>query len=105
MTNDALKAFLAEFGERLCVITLDNNAKIYVEYQAGNGTSSVKVSDIELRTIGGIDMFAVPSWPMNPKEQAMGIKHQVWHPTFTIQALVLIDEAHKHLRVDPYQYS
>lgn len=104
MDNKALKAFLDEFGERLCVITLDNNAKIYVEYAAGNGTASVKVKDIKMQNIGGVDMFAVPSWPMNPREQAMGITHEVWHPTFTIQALVLIDEKHKDLRVDPMQY-
>lgn len=104
MTNAAFQAFLKEFGDRLCVITLDNNAKIYCEYESGGGNSSVKVKDIEFRTIGGVDMFAVPSWPMNRKEVEMGIKHQVWHPTFTIQALVLIDEDHKHFRVDPMQY-
>lgn len=104
MTNQAFKAFLDRFGERLCVITLDNNAKIYVEYKAGGGKSSVKVSEIKMETIGGVDMFCVPSYPMNPREVDMGIVHEVWHPTQYIQALVCIDEAHKHLRVDPYQY-
>lgn len=102
MTNAAFQAFLAEFGDRLCVITLDNNAKIYVEYQ--NQQSSVRVNEIKFKTFGGVDMFAVPSWPMNPAEANKGITHEVWHPTFTIQALVLIDEEHKNLRVDPWQY-
>lgn len=104
MTNKAFQAFLAEFGDRLCVITLDNNAKIYLNYEAGGGTSSCKVEDIEFKSFDGVDMFAVPSWPMNPKELRMGIKHQAWHPTFTIQALILIDAEHKQFRVDPMQY-
>lgn len=104
MTNEALQAFIDEMGDRICVITLDNVAKIYVGYD-GKRISSVKASDIEMRTIGGVDMFAVPINALSPREARLGIKGKVWHPTFTIQAIVVIDEEFKKYRFDMAQFT
>lgn len=104
MTNEALQAFIEELGDRICVITLDNVGKIYVGYDQER-ISSVKVSDIQMKTFGGIDMFSVPVNALSPREARLGIKGRVWHPTFTIHAIVVIDEEFKDYRFDPAQFT
>lgn len=60
MTNAALQAMIAEYGERIFGITLDNAHKIYLGVAAKLPYDNVTVNDLIFKTFDGVDMFGVP---------------------------------------------
>ena len=100
MTNVALKAMIDELGERICIIALDNNVKIYIGYPS----STVKsVNEIQLKTFGDTDMIGIPKAINNPKLVREGVCSTTWHPTACIQIIATMDEGFEKYRLDPME--
>ena len=98
MTNSALKAMIEEFGNRINIIVLDNDVRIYIGYPS----SPLKdVNDIILKTFGDIDMIGIPKAVGNPKAQRNGVTTTIWHPTACIQLIATVDEDHPNYLIDP----
>ena len=101
MTNATIKAFLDEFGDRVCGIYYDNNSMTYINYK-----DSPKRSDIKLETKGGTDFIVVHfkrrayGHPDENGQDAM-IEYDIWHPTECVQMIVVMDENSVKYGIDP----
>ena len=100
MNNKALQALIDEFGERICIIVFDNESKVYIGYESSTMKS---VNDLQLRTIGGVDMVGIPKHSANPKLQRAGVTSTSWHPTECIQCVCTLDEGFENYRIDPME--
>lgn len=99
--NTSLKAVFDEFGPRISAIVFDNKSIIYL----GHPSSPLKtVDDLELVTIGGIDLVGVPVYPTDPKFREQGVMFTYYHPTSFIQAICTSDEDHPNCLVDPFNF-
>ena len=96
MTNAALQAIIAEYGERIFCITLDNNHKIMLGLQSrlesGNGFT---VNDIQYKTFGDTDMFGF--WRTDHTWNNQHIKYINWMVTGCIQAVHVTEEMTTYL--------
>lgn len=93
MNNTALTAFIAEFGNRMFCINLDNTRFIYVGYNGG-----VKLDDISLETIGGIDFIAVSR---KDKSSGVEIPYKIYHVTDSVQWIGVVEEGFEEFGIDP----
>ena len=101
MTNEALQALIDEFGDRICILIFDNGCRVYIGYDSSPLKS---VNDLELKTIGGIDMVGIVKNLSNPKLSRQGAKCMHWHPTVSLQNVIVIDEGFEKYRVDPMDF-
>lgn len=98
MTNAALQAALAELGERVCVIILDNDRRIRFGY---HDSPLQETTQIEYKTWGGEDFFGF-SRPSNyTQDRDHGVTYTTWHRTDAIQQIVAMDEGFEDYRMDP----
>lgn len=93
MTNAALQALITLYGNRIYCINLDNSRNIYIGYQ-----SSVKLTDIELVTIGGTDFIVVHQHDPNPSKT---ITYKNHHLTEGVQWVGVMDEEYAGYGADP----
>ena len=100
MTNSGLRAFIDEYGDRICALLMNNNNKIYIGYPSVPIKSG---KDIELRTFGDTDMFRIPLEPSDPKLQRKGVQFDAWHVTEQVQFIIIGDENHNQYLYDPFQ--
>ena len=98
MTNDAMKALIAELGDRICIIVFDNNSKVYIGYPS---STLQTVNDIKFANYGGVDMIGIPKRVNDPKAARLGVTSTTWHATECIQAVATIDEGCERYRIDP----
>lgn len=100
MTNSALQAMIEEYGNRICIIVLDNDVKIYIGYPS----STLKnASDIIFKTFGDTDMIGIPKEVSNPVARRQGVMTTIWHPTACIQMVATVDAAHPNYLIDPME--
>lgn len=87
MTNKALQAMIAEFGEKIFCIILDNNHKIFFGVAARLPYEDLTVTHIVYKTYDGVDMFGVPhtdhTW------EGKVIPYTNWFPTSCIQGVAV----------------
>lgn len=93
MNNATLEEIIETFGNRIFCINLDNTRFIYIGYNGG-----VKLEDISLITIGGVDFIAVAR-----TENSFGseVKYTIHHLTETVQWIGTMDEGYESRGVDP----
>lgn len=92
MTNEALKAFIDEMGDRIFLIATDNGHKYF--FGAPHGDDAVVyATQIQYKTVGGVDMFGVSRIDTNWG----GIKVPVttWAVTSYIQFIGVVDPDEK----------
>ena len=100
MTNEALKAMIDEFGDRLCVIYFDNGLKLLIGYP---GQTPQHASDLILKTINGIDLVGVRQQSTYTQDRADGVTYVNYHRTECIQYVAIMDEGISETRrIDPY---
>lgn len=95
MTNAALQAMVAEFGERIFCITLDNNHKIFLGLAARLPEDGVSVNDIVYKTYDGVDLFGVPH--ISHTWNGIDVPYTNWLVTGCIQAVHTTDELGEYL--------
>ena len=99
--NTSLRAFFDEFGKRISAIVFDNKSIIYI----GHKSSPVKtVDELELVTIGGVDLIGIPVTPTNPYSRESGAMFKYYHPTSFIQCICTVDADHEDYLVDPLNF-
>lgn len=98
MTNTALKAALAELGDRVCAIILDNDRRIRIGYTDSPFKS---VNDIEYKTWGGEDFFGFSRLSTYTMDRDLGVTYTTWHRTGAIQNIIAMDEGYENYRMDP----
>ena len=91
MTNDALKALIAEYGERVFAITLDNNHKIFFGVAARLPYDATTVESIQYKTYSGVDMFGIPH--VDRTWEGHEVPYINWLVTGCIQAVHVTNEA------------
>ena len=96
MNNTTLKAFIDEYGDRICAFFIDNEHKILFGYP---GTP--KISDIKLINVGGIDMYEIP---YEGKSQRPIIKYSGIYITEYIQHFIVTSPEDADYRVDPLTF-
>lgn len=89
MTNDALKAFIEEFGNRIFVITLDNNHKVFIGAPITSDPNKVTIDQIKFKTYNGVDMFGVPH--VDCTFQGIEVPFTSWLVTACIQSIAVTD--------------
>ena len=99
MNNEALQAMFDEFGDRISCIIFDNKVPIFIGYPS---SPIQHVSELKLKTIGGVDFVGVPVRPKDPKAIRDGAMFEAWHPTNFIQIIYAADENHPDYRMDPF---
>lgn len=97
MTNADLQAAIAELGDRICIIILDNDRRIRIGYD-NNLTSP---SQFVYKTWGGEDFFGFSRPNVYPGNADHGITYTTWHRTDDIQQIVAMDEGSEKYRTDP----
>ena len=103
MTNQGLQALIDEFGERIRFIALDNGKKIYLNYERGVGGVSdrvIRVSDLVLKSFGGVDMFG---YKRTEKHFGNGptVEFMAWNVTQFIQQVIIVEENSEMYNPDP----
>lgn len=98
MTNAALQAALNEFGERACIIYMDNDHRIRFGYP---DASLQSVTQIQYKTWGGEDFFGYSQPSSYVHDAARGVTYTVWHRTDCIQEIAAMDEGWEQYRIDP----
>lgn len=99
MTNASLQAMIDTFGERINMIILDNNVKLFVGYAGGR----LNLADIQLLNFGDTDFLAVPIKDMDPVKAANGITAMLYYPTSCIQGVMVMDESAGDVLIDPWR--
>ena len=94
MNKAALSAFITEYGDRIFCINLDNSRFIYIGYNGG-----VKLSDISLNTIGGVDYISVAH--TDKSFSGVEVKYTVHHLIDSIQWIGTLDEGYSSYGIDP----
>lgn len=95
MTNAALKALVAEMGDRIFAICLDNGHKVFCGINARNEDNIVYASQLEYKTVEGVDMFGVKHVDHTWGSDA--IEYHVWFVTSFIQFIYATDELTTHV--------
>ena len=98
MTNEALQQLIDEFGDRISAIVFDNKAIVFFGHQ---GSFANSVSEIEFKTLAGVDMVGIPVYPRTPRDREKGVKFMYWHTTHCIQTVCTVDADHPDYLVDP----
>ncbi len=98
MTNTALQGMINEFGERICMLILDNDIRIYIGYPSSPLKS---VNDIQFRTINNIDFIGVPKKSSKPADIKNGVSATIWHDTSIVQGVGVMDAGCGDYRIDP----
>lgn len=91
MTNAALQAFVAEYGERIFAITLDNNHKIFMGVAARLPYDTTTAASIQYKTFGDTDMFGIPHTDVT--YEGIAVPYINWMVTGCIQAIHVTDES------------
>lgn len=100
MNNEHLKAAVAELGNRLSVIYMDNNHKLFFGYR--NGDDCWSASDIRYKTWNGEDFFGCSQKSGLTQDRDNGVTYTVWHRTDCIQAIAAMDEGYEDYRMDAF---
>lgn len=94
MTNAALQAFIQEFGDKIFLIVLDNNHKVFMTTNATSEGNENDATTIEMKTFGDVDMFRVKhtdrTWHNGQRPE--GIKYSGWMVTGCIQSIYTTDD-------------
>lgn len=93
MTNATLQKMIADFGDRIFAINLDNTRLILVGYN-----SSTQLSDISFETISGTEFLVIHK---TTNTHGKELKHKIYHVTDTVQWVGVMDEEYKDYRIDP----
>lgn len=101
MTNESLKAAIAEFGNRVVFIIMDNDRRIRFGYPESPLQS---VDQLKYKTFNGEDFFGYSQPSPYPTDRADGVTYTVWHRTDSIQQIATMDEGFDDYRIDPYVY-
>lgn len=97
-TNAALREMFQTYGERISCLMFDNKNAVFIGHQSSPCKS---VDDLDLLTVGGIDLIGVPLYPTNSKDKAAGVMFYVYHITSSLHAVTMVDEDHADYLVDP----
>ena len=100
MTNKGLQALIDEFGERIRFIALDNGKKIYLNYERGLSEAPIKVSDLVLKSFGGVDMFGYKRVE-NHFGKSPNVEFMAWNVTQFIQQVLIVEENSEMYNPDP----
>lgn len=100
MTNEDLKKVIADLGDRLCVIFMDNNHRLIFGYKKGKDCWSHE--SIQFKTWGGVDFFGCSQNSGLTEDNKNGVSYTVWHRTDCIQAIGSMDEGFGDYRIDPF---
>lgn len=96
--NASLQAMFTQFGPRISALVFDNKVPVLI----GHKSSPVKtVDDLELVTIGNVDLVGVPLYPNNPAAKEDGMMFKIYHPTCFLQMVITSDEDHPDYLYDP----
>ena len=96
MTNEALKAFISEYSNRIFVIVLDNNHKVFI----GSPLTTPKnqelstIDKIQYKTVGGVDLFGFKRVDETYGEEVPFIN---WMVTGCIQSIAVTEEEGTYL--------
>lgn len=99
MTNASLQAALAELGNRVCLIIMDNDRKLRLGYPEG---PLQDVNQIQYKTWGGEDFFGYSQLSSYPDARRRNVTYTVWHRTDSIQQIAAMDEGFPNDRIDPF---
>ena len=91
MTNVALQAFIAEFGNRIFVIVLDNNHKVFIgsPLTTPENQALSTIDQIMYKTYDGVDMFGFKRIDRTYGEAVPFIN---WMITGCIQSIAVTEE-------------
>lgn len=93
MTNESLKAFIDEHGNKIFCILLNNNRKVFlgVERDPGN---SVNATELQLKTVGGTDVFGIKHIDRTWNAE---VPFTEWFVTGFIEGIFVTDEYGEHI--------
>lgn len=94
-TNAALQEMIDKFGDAIFYIGLNNGKRIYIGYPVKD---SVKISDISLETIGGVDLIKIKH---RSSKQSEYYEWSNYMTTEFIESVEVMDEPYTDFRVDP----
>lgn len=97
MTNTAIKAILDEAKERVYMIALNNAKYLLIGYKG-----SPKIEDIELKTIGGVDMLLVHH--KNDRSTNPPVSYTEYYNSDFVEAIGVMDTECADYRVDPMTF-
>lgn len=100
MTKEALEKMIADFGDRIQVITFDNNNVLFIGFP-GRPT----INDISVETIGGTDFLVVHN--TDPRQMSFSktkITYKAYHPIECIQCVSVVDEEFRGYMIDPLNF-
>lgn len=88
MNNEALQAFIAEYGDRIFHISLDDGHKIFFGAPHSDG-NVIYATKLQFKTIGGVDYFGISridnTWGNNK------VPYTTWAVTSYIQFISVVD--------------
>ena len=96
--NASVQAMIDEFGDRISCFIFDNKVPIFFGYSS----SLPSVHDLELRTMGDVEVIGVPMKPKDPVAARKGGMFMCYHPTSFLQVIYVADAEHPDLRMDPF---
>lgn len=94
-TNAAVQEMFNKYGDRICVISLNNGKKMYIDYNLKEG---VRRSDISFETVGGVDVMKVTH---RSSKQTDYIEWENFITTEFIEEIGVMKEGYEDYRVDP----
>lgn len=94
-TNAALQKVIDTYGERICYIGLNNGKRIFIGYNMKEG---VRLKDISLETIGGIDVMKIHH---RSTKQSDYYEWDNFMTTEFIESIEIMGEEYEDLRIDP----
>lgn len=100
MTKEAIEKMIADFGERIQIITFDNNQVLFIGFP-----NRPTLADITIETIGGTDFLVVHN--TDPRQfgfNTNSIKYKVYHPIECIQAITVVDDEYANMSLDPLNF-
>ena len=94
-TNAGVQQMFTEYGDRICVIGLNNGKRMFVGY---NGSNSIQLSDISFETIGGCDVMAVQKID---NSSGRNVHYTTYITTEFIEFISVMSEEDADYRIDP----
>lgn len=88
-TNASIQEMIAEMGERMLLIAIDNQRKLIFGSTAHDEANIVNVGDLEFKTWGGVDYIGIPR-----ADKVWGgkvVKYHSWFVTAYIQYIMTLD--------------
>lgn len=104
MTNAALQAMITQFGERIAAIIFDNSQTLFIGYKSKDDRRSLKLSDISMETIGGVDFTVVAHTMLQTDDVGNPITYKTYHVTECIQDVIIMDDGFAKYGVDPIHF-